>query len=777
MERKKDAKSFIESEIAKGNPDWRLIERLSRNEVDTDSSQVRFTVDAGHIQRLGFELVAKQETALAELIKNSFDADATTVSVHFGRHEKPGGTLVIEDNGTGMTADIVRDAWMKISTINKREFPVSPRYGRIRAGRKGIGRFAVQRLGKRLVLETEVAGEKHGIRVYFNWDDEFQAGKSLHDVFSRVEEYEKGEDQERTRLSIFDLREAWTDSAIQRVWKSVLLLQPPFKVSNKESNQHKSIREVDPGFEVVINSISGQQQRKLVSIENKFLNHAIAEIAGHIDADGNAHCTVRSEKLNIDAQQDFADKFYLTGAISFTAKYFIYDSRIMSPIAKSEASEMGRHYGGIRIYRNGFRVSPYGDSVDDWLRLDGDVGRRSLLIPANNRHFFGQVELDSEQNILFEETSSREGLVENDAFEELRSFVRASLEWAAKRVAAARGRKQVASQKDFVSTVASSPRKPSQIIQSLFSSSGNLELEKTDDFNKDTSNKIEDRSQAAKLTADVVASVQAEVERWEKEVEERQAESLKYEEMLRILASLGLSISIFGHEIKGVRSSIAAHLYQLKEEVSSLEECEGKREIVNLIAGLQDATGKVFDLGGYIANAVSSTESRELKQLSMKGVIERFVDQFSQYMERQHIKFDSSIIQEHLRTISMHSSEFDSVLLNFLTNSIKSMKVAKVSPRKVRIFAREEDGFILLGFEDNGGGVAPEIQDRIFDAFFTTTIDIDDDGVSGLGTGLGLKIVHDIATSYGGSVRLGEPSEGYECCFEFRVPSATANGV
>jgi len=71
-------------------------------EIDIEDNNLSFSVDAGIINRLGLELVGRSETAVSELIKNSYDADATTVKVLFKNTNKEGGTLVIEDNGEGM---------------------------------------------------------------------------------------------------------------------------------------------------------------------------------------------------------------------------------------------------------------------------------------------------------------------------------------------------------------------------------------------------------------------------------------------------------------------------------------------------------------------------------------------------------------------------------------------------------------------------------------------------------------------------------------------------
>jgi signal transduction histidine kinase len=773
----------IVDELAKEVPDWQLIERITRMEVDSNPASVRFSVDAGHIQRLGLELVAKQETALAELIKNAYDADATLVTVSFIGHDKPHGTLTIEDNGSGMAFDAVRDAWMRLSTSHKQDQPLSPRFNRVRAGRKGIGRFAVQRLGKTLLLETEVSGQSHGLRVYFDWDGRFNAGRDLNDVFSDVEEYEKPLSRSRTCLSIGHLRETWSDAGLRKVWKMILSLQSPFAILPNIAAATGPGN--DPGFEVLLNGSSSKNQKSTLEIESGFLQYAIAEISGIVHPDGSGLVRVVSNTLALDEQHEFEAPCLLTGPLSFSAKYFIYKSDLLSGLSVPTAQEMGREYGGIRVYRNGFRVSPYGERSDDWLGLDRDTSRRVLIVPANNVNFFGQVMLEREQNPLFEETSSREGLIENEAFEELRGFVRKSLEWGFLRVAAARGRKQTTGQKDFVSTAR--PRKPSEVIDTLLSTFATPttddpfllptveQVDRTGDDTTDggaTDTKAPHQERPSYELAAARYAFEAareELKLWEADVEEREAASLQYEEMLRILASLGLSISVFGHEIKGIRGSVSAHLAVLQDEIAALPSTDSKSHLENVVKGLMSATGRMFDLGGYIAGLMSSTESRELRSLSVKGAVKRFEEQFRQYMGRQKVNFEYHVSPDNLRTVEMHASELDSVLLNFLTNSIKSMKAAKVFPRRVRITATEDEGMVVLAFEDNGQGIPAEVQDRIFDAFFTTTVNLDDDGLAGPGTGLGLKIVSDIATSYGGSVAVIEPSDGYKSSIEFRI--------
>jgi signal transduction histidine kinase len=748
-----DIKTQIEDELRKDNPDWRRVEALSRDRVAADPSNVRFTVDAGHINRLGAELVGKQDTALSELIKNAYDADATSVSLSFGQHDKPGGTLTIVDDGSGMTEQVIRSAWMRLSTPSKIDQPLSPRFRRVRAGRKGIGRFSVQRLGEALELETRPRDALFGYRVTFDWDEAFRSGVDLNEVFSRIESFPKEANDVGTTLNIYRLRDAWSPTAISRVWRSVLLLQPPFPVANRKPVEDSSA-ESDPGFSVTIDGVSRAQKSAEFSIEKTFLPQALATITATVDVAGKAVVSVKSDRLQFSDEQTFDEPMLVTGPLTFTAHYFIYLPETLSGMTQAIAAEMGRVYGGIRIYRNGFRVLPYGESSDDWLELDLDVSRRNLLVPGNNRNFFGQIELDTTDNPLFEETSSREGLLENLAYQELKTFIRGSVEWAAKRIAAFRNRKTFASQPDFVSET----RRPSEFIRDIMKSLD-----------------ISESSEAAQSAAhQALSKAEALAVEFEEKVEKDRAASLEYEEMLRLLASLGLSISVFGHEVKGAKDAMTARLSLLADTIALLDEGAERVRLERERDKLQKAADRLFDIGGYIAGLMSRTESRELRSLSVLGSLQRFADQFSDYMRKQGVAFEIVVNPPELRTTLMHASELDSVLLNFLTNSIKSMRRSKVVHRKVRMDARAEGTHVVIGFEDNGPGVAFENRDRVFDAFYTTTMAADDDGVAGPGTGLGLKIVADVASSYGGQASIADPTEGYGCRFEFRILAAGA---
>ena len=164
---KKEIEQLLQSEKF----DYSRFTSLSNELVKHDREHVRFSVDAGIINRLGKELVGKAETAISELIKNAYDAEASYANLVFENAYIPGGTLTIKDDGNGMTYEELINGFMRISSSDKVHSPVSPNYKRKRAGKKGIGRFAAQRLGRQLIIVTQTQDRPQAIKATINWED------------------------------------------------------------------------------------------------------------------------------------------------------------------------------------------------------------------------------------------------------------------------------------------------------------------------------------------------------------------------------------------------------------------------------------------------------------------------------------------------------------------------------------------------------------------------------------------------------------------------------
>lgn len=737
-------RQIITDELKSPSVDDFRVAQLVSQLLDLDESRVRFTVDATHVQRLGRELVAKQETALAELVKNAYDADAAIVLINITPPSKSNpGRIVIQDDGLGMEKEDVRRGWMRLSTDAKVDHNRSTLYQRLRAGRKGIGRFAVERLGRCLDLETRRRGETKGYRIRFEWDRDFTRGQELGLIAHAIDEFDKLSEDHGTTLTIADLRDNWDESAIRAAWKMVFQLQAPIDSPVPVASTDSP---VDPGFQVFIDSQNAQGARVSLSLEEEFAALATAEISGELLADGTVTYTVDSAKLNFHDEQIMhrADLVGL-GPVRLSVQYMIFDSKAMPGVKLKQAIALAKELGGVKLYRNGFRVAPYGEEGDDWLSLARDTARRAILIPANNQNFAGRVHVSSQNNPGLEETASREGLVEGPTYQKLVLFVRDCLWWGAKRVGSARERKTEAGQKDF------SPRRP----QSLHSHVAAL------------ASKLRDAKDPSDVDTaiDEILRVTSE---YEQQTDVEREESLKYEAMLRVLASLGLSIAVFSHEVSGSTALLTAAINNLIEKVTALQE-PVRTELLDGIDATSRSSQRIADLGGYLGSLTTQSESRRLRTLVITTLVDTFRTQFSDYASDIGIELEIAPIAASLRTCPMHRSEFDSVLFNFLSNSIKAIKRAQRPAPKIRLSAEQDKRFVVVRFQDTGDGIRPEHRDRIFDAFFTTSGDEGSEG-EGSGTGLGLRIVSDIATSYGGNVGLAKPDDGFVTAFELRIP-------
>jgi len=745
----------IASELKKPTLNYGRILELSSNLSLLDPDFVRFTVDAGHISRLGKELVGRQETAVSELVKNAYDADARLVTLTFADADYSGGSLKIWDNGHGMTREQLIAGFMRLSTSDKIHNPFSPTYNRPRAGRKGIGRFAAQRLGNRLTLITKTKGASKALRLVIDWET-FGKDQELFSIANRLEEIESTR-KTGTTLIIDGLCEAWTESQMRRVYRYVSELIQPFPLSKKYPKS-----DMDPGFKVIFYRKCGSSDRyKVVDEETEIYDNALAEIDGYVDDTGYASYSLKSPRLNLDDEnssvssgRDIVEPFNIIKDIRFKVYYFIYSADLIYGHQLSRIQEIARSKGGIRLYRNGFRVLPYGEPYNDWLRLDASTRGREIIPPHANNNFFGYVEIFDSEGALFEETASREGLIENDAFRELTEFVHKTIKAAVLRIAAIREKKQTAGQKNW------KPVKEPPPSDRVRDAASKLRTASTD-------------RPAGSETSSNYKELASELESAAEELDRREREYLHEIGMLRVLASLGLTIGQFTHEIRHNLTSLHADLNYFQVTL------KGNDESVKVSNRLKTNFKTLQSYASYFDSSIAENVRREMRPIELRDVINQFSDVIEPILKRSAIDLKVDVSGYDLYTKPMHPSEWASILFNFLTNSKKAIARAGV-PGKVLIRAGREDENLFLEFADNGDGIPPEIEDRIFDAFFTTSSPagtLADASEEIIGTGLGLKIVKDIIDSSEGTICLVEAPKPYVTCFRIDIPCASEGDI
>ena len=730
---------------------------LSSELAAFDTEFTRFTVDAGVVDRLGKELVARQETAVSELVKNAYDADATIVNITFLNSEIEGGSVTIEDNGDGMTRDELVNGFMRISATTKIHNPVSPKYKRKRAGKKGIGRFAVQRLGSKLTIITQTESSKTALKLSINWDD-YSNDKNLLQISNKLEEVPKTK-AKGTTLNIDVLRDKWTEASIRRIFKYVSAIIQPYPLSNsvKQDELKRQKQTLDPGYKVTFFKVKKGGSPEAIADENLMVfNYAAAVIEGYVDKNGSGVYSVDSTKLGISKvekiglDRDNKKRWNFLKNIHFKAYYFIYHPDFVPSQQRTSIQELAEESGGIRLYNNGFRVLPYGEPFVDWLKLDQSVRKRIILPAHGNNSFFGFVEVTNESGLL-EETSSREGLQENAAFEELTNFLYRSLVSGVLEVARVRGTKQTASQK----TWEKKKPKPNEVIKDV----ANQITEAADVLaadkgsNKQVINKLRDFAYTIIEAA--------------KEQQEEETKLIEELAMVRVLASLGLSIGEFTHEIRHYLGTLEAKTKVLTKEISA------KTSLGKKIEQLHNNIHRLRIYASYYDRTISDNVIRDLMPQDLAKVLTQFQEVIRPDINRNSITVEEPEIDGlDLFTVPMHPSELVSILFNLYTNSKKAIARAEVKG-KILIKAGREKKKLFIEFVDNGDGISTDIEDKIFDAFFTTSSPAGH-SVSHheevVGTGLGLKIVSDILTAYGGTIELVSPPKGYVTCFRIDLP-------
>jgi signal transduction histidine kinase len=737
--------------LSQDEVDYGKIQSLSTELVNLDPEFVRFSADAALISRLGRELVARQETAVSELVKNAYDADATEVNLLFVETDEPGGRLEVVDNGLGMTREQLINGFMRLSSSEKILEPFSPRYNRQRAGRKGIGRFAVQRLGKKLIITTQTKNASKALRVTIHWS-EFEIGHELSSVTSRIEEIPK-QQEEGTRLTIDGLRDAWDIFAIRRMYRYISDLTQPFPISSRDASKH-----YDPGFKVEFTRESYGKFESIADEQNQIFQYALAEVSAYVDGKGYGFRSLLSEKLDLDEQNRAVSKdrekdntpFELLRGIHFKAYYFIYEPDLIPRSQKKLIQDLAKEKGGIRVYRNGFRVPPYGDRDDDWLGLDALSKSRTVLPPIANNNFFGFVEIRDLEGTHFEETSSREGLLDNLAFQELQDFVLKVLKETVLRVADARGKKRTASQRGYESGF---------VITKALKTIDKMSKDLVQAGQSEQAKQLKAVSKQLKMASGV---------------QEKQTQAILEElSMLRVLASLGLTIGEFTHEVSQTLGAASLASSQLLDKLKDSEEQEIARDVVYNVQRF-----KAY--ASYFAKAVSDNVSRELRPQDLTQIAREFIETVKPSAQRSGICVEElEITGDNLLTKPMHPSEWSSILFNFYTNARKAIRRAG-SQGKIYLEVGQDGDKVYFEFADNGDGISPENSERIFNAFFTTTSaagrnSSDYDDLQG--TGLGLKIVNDIVASYSGRVFITTPPNGYTTCLRVEIPKATGDEV
>ena len=423
-------------------------------EVDKKKNATHFKAKSHILSLLGDELIGSDSLAIFELVKNSYDADSDEVKIEFKDLNTVNQSIEIEDDGSGMSSDIIKNVWLEIGTDFKRGRKRKPseKYGRTSLGEKGVGRLAVHKLGRIFTLETQEEGHMFASRVHIDWKKLIASNEYIQDLTVEIETvsenlFKKGKG---TRIIISDLKKKhWSKKEVKDLVRKINTIKNPFDQEIKSlPKELKSKKNKLEKFDVLISANDDKHDGwiKEVKSVNEILDDALYYFDFHIDK--NAKITtyysysppkkfkelkertkkteVQPTKIIEDREGNVFDKnqkilkptdLKNIGAIS--GRFYVYnlDSTVLNVIGQSAAiKSFVRENNGIKIFRDGIRVYNYGEPNDDWL---GMILRRLQRVgdKFSKNTVIGAMELslqDSHKGLV--EKTNREGFDDNDTY-------------------------------------------------------------------------------------------------------------------------------------------------------------------------------------------------------------------------------------------------------------------------------------------------------------------------------------------------------------------------
>lgn len=689
-----------------------------------------FRPKARLIKTIGEELISSDNVAVVELVKNSYDANSPIVTITFlgnvkqkkqGRIiqnylSKEGASIEIYDQGSGMSFETVKSAWMEPATDFKKK---NTNKNRKFTGEKGIGRFASAKLASRLELITKQKEGKELV-VTFNWED-FDKDDYLENIHIHWEEREPQEFKKENSGTLLRLKNLNTD------WDTE-------KIRTLRTELSRLLNPIVPVEDFLIEVAIPDELNKDVNLNGiiertELLNKPNYYIKGTITKEGDPKDFIYFSKEKGKEEQLFIEtnkfiqssmlKAPIMGEFSFEFRVWNRDRDNLRNLGREvdfkygEVKKILDEQSGISIYRDGFRVLPYGTPNNDWVRLDLRRVNNPTLRLSNNQ-IVGYILISTEENPLLKDQSNREGIVEGEAFDDLKEYIKLILNEVEQRRYQERERFQTsdpnadknlfekASLDTIIKTAKEKVPEQKELIETL--ERKNIELE------------------------DVITNAQEIISRY------------------RRLSILGQLIDTIIHDGRGYLSKIDGRCYLILEELK--EELLNKTEIednTNKIQKIRKDFSKLFEriepFGGKRRGKFTNIVIEELIK-----------DQFLLYnREISNLKIQYSISESN-HTMKIDKADFGIIFMNLIQNSIYWLANSDKA-RKIEVEVSDSSESIDIVFSDNGPGIKEGTEQSIFKPYFSTKPD---------GVGLGLTIVGELVSEYKGKLMLIDngPLEG-----------------
>lgn len=707
-----------------------------------------------HIMSIGKDLIKDLPAALVELVKNSYDADASYVKITYLKKEKD-LKIIVEDDGHGMSQEMVLNTWMVPSTDYKLKKKNSPK-GRVYQGRKGIGRYAVSLLGNKLELITTRDGLK--TVASFDWD-EFNSQKKLSEI-PIIINTSKTTDRPGTKLIITneynnllaDEISEFDSQKVERELSKLLSNVKDFKIivsyENFYNNSEKNIC------------------KEITQLEFNEAWHY--KLSGHIHANFSYELTysnfyTKEEKIFKGSFKDVLPENSVScGEISID--YKVYDKDFSgievimnflngnqnTKLSKKEVKNMLIDKSGISIFRNDFRIRPYGDKGFDWLNLDAKrVQNPSMSIGSEQIN--GKISIESEEVSGLKEKSARDGLYENSNFYTLQRVADLSLNILEKE--RFKYRKKVV-------------RKKQNPIEKLFDFSHvNHQMDKA--IEKAYRNLMKTPEKTAEHFTVLNQEINKEIKNLEKE---KETEFLEVKETIAIYqkhTTLGNMISVVLHEGRKPLSWYNNKIPTIKEYLDNLYKCEelGKNSYHKLSEHIQKLGEEALRMSNFFKrlDPLTHTKRGRNKKTNVSKQIKGIVEMFAEEAKDKNIEIKYNSVEELYTNVI--EEDLYMTLANIVENALFWVGASSEKEKQIEILSYGDEDKVYIEILDNGLGISEEDleDDILFTPGYSGKKRILDDN----GTGLGLAIAGEAIQRNDGQLEVVESVKG--ACFRITL--------
>lgn len=690
---------------------------------------------------LGADLVTSDIVAVMELVKNSYDAGARTVTVRFGDGSPVPDYLEIEDDGCGMSRDIIENVWCVVATPHKADNPMitSPSGQRRVSGEKGLGRLSAARLGDEFRMWTRSAGEACW-EVSASWPSLAESDDPADSVVE-LRPYAGDFPQPGTRIRVGKLKMEWGEEQIEELQAKLSRLVSPFSqvedfmILLSPPSSHVSPLPVEP---------------------LKFLSEPKYRVEGSVNLEGDVAASYsflplssKGEPRDCDYSMSWAqvcdglkkrdrpvhyDGIPRCGPFTFEIRAWDIDSAGTNEIAarfgltkKRDIREAIRSHNGISVYRDGILVLPKSDRARDWLGLD--LRRVSKVGPRlSTNQIVGLVSVSSDHNPNLRDTSDRENLAAGPGLTDFRFILLAILE----RLEVERDRDR----RDLM---------PDRPLGDLFDALSAAPVV------------AEVRELAQRRSA--AEAIVAPVERYARESAETVTTIQKRLIHYSRLATVGTIAELLVHEIRNRTTSIGRFLTSMKERLV--------RSRIQRLIDQRDRAERAVESLESLSDRFAPLASRSYRRGTRTSVVEERIRECleleKQRMRRLAIQCD---VPSSRTVVAVDPGEMDAVLLNLITNALYWLSGVRDRRRRIvfEVERRESDGRIAVRVSDSGPGIEEEDLERVFLPGVTRRPG---------GIGMGLTVAAELVAAYGGRMSTASMEGG--ALFLFDLPSAESS--